>query len=424
MPGETANPAAPVLRLSRARYLPMLLCILGSMGASLGLALNPRQFAFAWLIAFLFFLTVALGALFLIMMHHLFDAAWSVPLRRALEHLAAASMPWLILLFLPVALLARQIYPWLRPGAAADPLVQARWPLLTIPGFWLVSALCLVSWWVLASRLRHRSLAQDQDDSEHCTLRLRRLSAAGLMLFAFTLTLASVLWMMSLQPDWSSTMFGVGFFAGAAWVGTAAAYLLAILLRDSGILANVLHDRVFYFLGTLLLAFTIFHAYIHFSQYLVVWSANLPEETSWYLAREKGSWRSVGLVMVWGHFLLPFLALLRIDLKLKTAWMLPLCGWVFLMHYLDLAFHILPALQPDGLVLGWLWIDLSCLALIGGLLARAFMRAFQAHAPYPIRDPRLAEALDEAVSGPSPISGGEPDDLERPSPTAKSGGAS
>jgi hypothetical protein len=149
----------------------------------------------------------------------------------------------------------------------------------------------------------------------------------------------------------------------------------------------------YYFLGSLLFAFTVFSAYIHFSQYFVIWNANMPEETFWYVLREKGSWWTIGLILVFGHFLVPFLALLRIDVKLVFKFMVPLCAWIGLMQYIDLSFNIMPVLHPNGFALRWVWLDAGCLALMGGLLAKAFLRDLNRHPPYPIKDPRLAEAM-------------------------------
>jgi len=141
----------------------------------------------------------------------------------------------------------------------------------------------------------------------------------------------------------------------------------------------------------LMFAFTVFYAYIHFSQYFIIWNANVPEETFWYVLREKGSWWDIGMVIVFGHFLVPFLALLRIDFKLKFSVMIPLCLWAWLMHFCDLSFNIMPTPHPDGFVLHWL--DLACMAFIGGVLAKIFLAMFAKHPPYPLRDPRLKEAL-------------------------------
>jgi hypothetical protein len=163
--------------------------------------------------------------------------------------------------------------------------------------------------------------------------------------------------------------------------------VIALILDRQGLIRDVMGAEQYYYLGSLLFAFTVFSAYIHFSQYFIIWNANMAEETFWYVLREKGTWWTVGLILVFGHFLVPFLCLLRIDVKLVFRFMMPLCVWIGLMQYVDLSFNIMPVLHPDGFALRWVWLDAGCLALMGGV------RDLNRHAPYPIKDPRLAEAM-------------------------------
>jgi hypothetical protein len=295
--------------------------------------------------------------------------------------------------FLPVALLAPEIYKWMSIDPRSDPALRAKWPLFTLPAFYGLSAVCLVVWWRLAWRLRFWSLEQDRDGSAQCTYRMRSLSAWGTVAFAFTLTLGAILWMKALQHQWFSTMYGVYYFAGSVWVALAGAYVIAAFLERQGLLYETMGAQQYYLLGSLLLAFTVFSAYIHFSQYFVIWNANIPEETFWYVGRERGSWFGIGLALVFGHFLVPFLALLRIDVKLMFKFMMPLCLWIGLMQYLDLAFNIAPVAHPDGFPWRWVWLDAGCLAFMGGVLARAFMRDLERSASIPLKDPRLSESL-------------------------------
>ncbi|MGH7969722.1 MAG: hypothetical protein ACREIC_13440, partial [Limisphaerales bacterium] len=245
----------------------------------------------------------------------------------------------------------------------------------------------------LANRLRFWSLKQDDDGSAHCTYRMRVHSAWGIVAYAFTLTLGAILWMKALQYQWYSTMYGVYYFAGCVWVGYAGAYVIAVILDRQGSLHETMGDQQYYFLGSLLFAFTVFSAYIHFGQYFVIWNGNIPEETFWYVLREKGTWFAIGMVLVFGHFLVPFLALLRIDVKLVFKFMVPLCIWVGLMQYVDLAFNISPVLHPNGFPWRWLWLNAGCIAFMGGILAKVFLRDLQRYPVLPLKDPRLSEAL-------------------------------
>jgi hypothetical protein len=368
----------------------LALMVAGGIGTAVGLALGARQLAFSYLLAFMFFLSLCLGGLFLVLVHHLFDAGWSVPIRRVAEHLACLSAV-LAVLYLPLALLAPNLYAWMSPAAAADHALSAKQAYLNKPFFYTRAALIFLVWIFLSWRLRFWSLRQDVSGAAECTYRMRRLAAGGVFLFAITLTLAAIDWVMSLQYQWFSTMYGVYYFAESVWVTLATVYMISAWLRRSGPLKGLVHAGQMHDVGVLLLAFTVFYAYIHFSQYLIIWNANLPEETFWYALREKGWWWGVSMVLVFGHFLLPFLLLLRIDFKLKLRLMAPLCVWVWVMHFMDMSFNVLPPLHLEGCP--WRWTDLACLAFIGGACGFFFLRSLGAHPAYPLKDPRLKEAL-------------------------------
>jgi hypothetical protein len=383
------SPIAPPLDLSRWRPVPLMLAVAGGLGALVGAFAAPEQFGYSWLLAFMFFLSLCLGALFLVMLHHLFDASWSVPIRRFLEHIACL-LPVMAIFFIPIALRAKHIYPWMNRDAHADHALHAKLPLFTSAGFYIIAVICFFLWWLLSTRLRAWSLEQDRTGTAKCTYKMRFYSAWGIFAFGITLTLGAVMWMKALEHEWFSTMYGVIYFAGSVWTTIATVYVITALLKRQGPLRDVVRNTQFYFIGSLLFAFTVFYAYVHFSQYFIIWNANIPEETFWYVQRERGSWWDIGMLIIFGHFFLPFLMLLRIDVKLSWI-MLPLAGWAWLMHFLDLSFNIMPILHPDGFVLHWL--DISCMALIGGVLSMLFLRSLSSHPAYPQRDPRFAEAL-------------------------------
>lgn len=383
------TPAAPPLDLSRWRGLPMILVLVGGILALIGAFVKPTQFAYSWLLAFMFFLSICLGSLFLVLLHHLFDASWSVPIRRVLEHIAFLS-PVLLILFLPIALLAPKIYPWMQLDPHTDHALEAKQPLFTFASFYIVAAICFGVWIFLSRTLRKWSLEQDRTGKALCTHRMRFHACWGVFAFAITLSLAAIMWMKALQHQWFSTMYGVYYFAASVWTTIATIYVITALLKRQGPLREVVHDTQFYFLGSMFLAFTVFYAYIHFSQYFIIWNANIPEETFWYVLREKGSWWDIGMIIIFGHFFIPFLMLLRIDVKLSWI-MIPLGVWAWLMHFIDLSFNIIPVLHPNGFVLHW--IDIACWAFMAGVMSLFFLRHFNAHPPYPQRDPRFAEAM-------------------------------
>lgn len=224
-----------------------------------------------------------------------------------------------------------------------------------------------------------------------CSRMMNTHACYGIIVFAFSLTLAAIYWVKGLQHQWFSTMFGVYYFAGSVWVGLATAYLLTIWLRANGPLQHVVRRKTFHDIGTLFFAFTVFYAYINFSQYFLIWNAAIPEETFWYVQREQGTWWWVGQLIIFGHFFLPFLLLLRIDTKCSFDVMIPMGIWAWTMHYFDMQFNVMPVLYPAGITLGL--FDLISVGGIGLVLWILFNNSFSSHAPYPQRDPRIAETM-------------------------------
>ena len=404
-PNDT-TPLPPPLDLSGWRKLPVALMVGGGVLSAIAAVLSPKAFGFSWLLAFMFFLTLALGALFLVMVHHLTDAGWSVATRRVCEHLTSLLFPWLAVLFVPVILFGKQIYSWMTIAEPhANTALNARQPVFSQPGFLAASAIFFGLWWLLSSRLRYWSLQQDETGAPLCTHRMRFHSGWGIVVYAVTLTFSGVLWMQAVQYQWFSAIYGVYFFASCAWAALAAVYLVTVLLQRQRILDRVLHDNQFYFLGLLFFAFTVFQAYIEFAQYFVIWNANTPSETFWYLIRENGSWWWVSLLLIFGHFLLPFFVLLPVKAKTDFKIMLPVCTWALAMNLLDLSFNILPAQHQTGYPFKWIPIQLGCLAFMGGLLSWAFLKHFNRHAPFPQKDPRLLEAMGVRYDPPEEIPG-------------------
>lgn len=387
-----STPLPPPLDLSGWRKVPAVLMVAGAVLAVFGAIASPAEFGFSWLLAFMFYLSIALGALFLVLVHHLTDAGWSVGIRRFCEHIASLLFPWLAILFVPVILFSTKIFAWLNLSAG-DELIRARWPVFTGAGFVAVSAAFFGVWWFLTSRLRYWSLRQDVTGDALCTHKMRFHSGWGIVAFAATLTGACVLWMKSLQYEWFSAIYGVYCFSDCAWIALATVYVIAALLQRQRILTEVLKENYFYFIGVLFFAFTVFSAYTEFAQYFVVWNANIPEETFWYLIRERGTWWGLSLILIFGHFMLPFFVMLPVKVKTCFKVMLPVCAWAWVMHFADLAFNIMPALHPHGYPLKWLWLPLACMAFMGGFLGWVFLIKFKSHPPYPQKDPRLLEAM-------------------------------
>jgi hypothetical protein len=387
-----------------------MLMLIGGALALLGLIFYPKHFAFSWLLAFMFFLSLCMGAFFLVLAHHLFDAGWSVAIRRFCEHIACLVFPWMLILFIPVGIFAKTLYTWMSTNPATDASLAAKQPLFSVPGFYIVSATCFLIWWGITRRLRYWSLQQDKTGAALPTYRMRFISGFGVVLYAITLTFAVVLWMKGMQYQWFSTMYGVYYFAGSVWTTLATVYVITMILDRQGVLTEVLHEHQYYFIGSLMFAFTVFYAYIHFAQYFIIWNGNMPEETFWYVVREKGTWWYVGMVIIFGHFFVPFLALLRIDVKHLFGYMVPLCIWAWLMHWTDLSFNIMPVLSPNGFPFLWVWLSFGCWAFMAGFLGWAFLRDYVKYPAYPVKDPRLIEAMGFYHPVPTQISGGELDE--------------
>jgi hypothetical protein len=427
---KTSSSQPAPLDLSRWRSLPTKLMVGGGALALIGLLVGlfvqhdgGRQFAFSWLVAFMFCLSICLGSLFLVIAHHLFDAGWSLSHRRFCEHIASLLFPWMFFLWLPIGLLAKQLYEWMSLNPAVNHALKAKSPLFTLHGFYIVSAAMFLVWWVLTRGLRSWSLKQDQMGGSLPTYKMRSYAYWGIFAFAATLTGAAIMWMKGMTVEWFSTMYGVIYFAGSVWMALALAYVITMVLNRQGVLTIVLHEHQFYFLGSLMFAFTVFYAYVHFAQYFIIWNANIPEETFWYVLREKGSWFGISMIIIFGHFFVPFLGLLRIDVKSVFPYMTAIAAWAWLMHYFDLAFNILPVAHGEGFPWQWIWLHFGCLAFMLGLLAKVFLAKFAASAPYPLKDPRLIEAMGHYHPVPTQISGGELDETDDMRDAPDHGGA-
>ena len=216
---------------------------------------------------------------------------------------------------------------------------------------------------------------------------------------ALTLTLAAIVWIQGLMYEWYSTMYGVWYFASSVWTTLATVYVLTVILQRTTALRDLVKEKTYYMIGSLLFAFTVFWAYISFSQYFIIWNANMPEETFWYVLREKGTWDAVGkYLIIFGHFFIPFVMLLRIDFKLKLGTMLPLAVWAWAMHFIDLEFQIMPALHANSILTAGLVSDLGCVLLMSGVLMKVFIVSLNRYPLYPLKDPRIAEAMDVYVA--------------------------
>lgn len=353
-----------------------------------------RQLAFSYLLVFLFFFTICAGCLFWILVHHTTGARWSIVVRRQLEN-AAALLVVLAVLFLPLVVFAPSIWSWMTVPAGTDPVLDAKRAYLVPWFFWGRSAFYLLFFAVAALLLRSASVHQDSDGSPRWNARCRKLSLAGLPLFALAITFASIDWLMGLDYRWSSTIWGVYCFAGSALSGLCLLVLIVSALRAKGMLATVVSRDHYQLMGRLLLAFTMFWAYIAYSQYMLIWYANIPEETAYFALRSSGGWRFFGLALLAGHFLIPFLLLLPADWKRRPAFLCLVAAWLLAMHFLDLYLVVMPILSPTSPPISWPCI--FCLLAFACILSAAFIRLLASSVAWPARDPHLDESINTKI---------------------------
>ena len=363
--------------------LSLLLCLLGWF-------VNPRQFFLSYLFAELVWLGVALGSMAFLMIHYLTGGKWGWPVRRMFEA-AAKTLPLLGLFFVPIFFGLDELYPWAQPARlAADPVLQHQHPYLS-PFWFIVKALFFFGIWIwLAFLLNKWSREQDATRDLAPMKRLRKLSGPGLVIYPLTITFTYVDWVMSLEPDWFSTIFPILICIGQMLSGLAFVILLLAWLAPRTSLSEVVGKENFQHLGSLLLAFTMMWAYMAFSQLLVIWSGDLPHEISWYLHRIAGGWRWVVVFLVLFHFFGPFFLLLSRQMKRTRRALATIAAIMFAAHVVDVWWMVTPTFFPHGIHVSWL--DFAALSGIGGVWFFAFIRNLESKALVPMNDPRFAVA--------------------------------
>lgn len=372
----------------RALFVGVVALIL----SAIGLVLRQERFFYSYLTAVVFWATIGTGALFFVMLHHLVSAKWSVVLRRLTENLMAI-LPLVAVFFIPVFFGIHALYHWSHPEAVAqDSLLQHKAGYLNIPFFIVRTVLYFGIWGILSWRLLKVSMEQDRQPGDPLTARMKRISAPGMVLFAFTLSFAGFDWIMSMQASWYSTIFGVYVFSGSVLAILAALTLAAIYLHDRGILTDTITVEHYHDLGKLLFGFTIFWAYIAFSQLLLIWYGNIPEETQWYRLRwEDPSWRIFSIIILFGHFVVPFLALITRAAKRNVKILKGVALWLLFMHFVDLYWLILP---NYGQQVNLSWMDLTTVVGVGGVFVWYFWKQAAKRPLIPLQDPKLNASIE------------------------------
>ena len=391
--------------------------IAGLALTAVGLAISPAQHvALSYLVGVSYWTAVCIGMLLLVLIHHITDAGWSTVIRRQFEHGLAAFF-WLGVLFLPLLISAWKnpglVWPWmdltheLHGGhtVGADPLYLKKAAFLNLKMFTGMTVGFFAVWIWLSARLRKASFTQDNDGDVKWTFMNRQTAAFGLPLTALALSFAAIYWMKSLEYHWFSTMYGVWFFANCMRAGLAFGVVITWWLVTRGDYQGIFNTNQLHCLVALAYAFVVFWAYVTFSQYFLIWNANVPEETFWYNIRElnpdgsPNQWKYVGIIfLLLGHFVVPFVAWLsyRYKSNLKPALWISL--WVAFIILVDLCYNVLPALKDAHdkplpfFSLNLLWV-LTSVVGVGGICVWAYLRSFATARLIPIRDPRILESL-------------------------------
>jgi hypothetical protein len=373
----------------RAQLGALIAGALGLALCALGWYLEPAQFFQSYLFAYMYWLGIALGSIAVVAVLHLVGGAWGIAIRRPLEA-AMCTLPLLALLFVPILFGMSALYPWMRPEAAHDPAIAHKAAYLNFGAFLARAIVYFAIWAALAYLFNRWSLAQDHAAGPGPTRRLRALSPPALILYCLTVTLAAVDWVMSIQPAWYSTIYGMLFVAGQALVTLAFAVVVAALLSARPPLEATIGPDQFHDLGNLLLTFVIFWIYIGFSQFLIVWAGNLPEEIQFYLPRRQGGWAWLALGLVLFQFVVPFCVLLSRAAK-RRAWALGLlAAAIMAAHLIDLFWLVVPPLRPT---LSIHWLDAAAAIGVGGVWLAVFAWRLRAHPLVPLHDPRAEEAF-------------------------------
>ena len=384
----TATASHPVPeRLRRATGRALVAGGIGIALCAIGGFLNPAEAFRSYLFAFLFWAGVPVGCLSLLLIQNLTGGRWGLLMRRVLEA-GTRTLPFVAAAFLPILAGLSYIYEWADPAFAAGDEILAHKRAYLNPAFFAVRAVFYFAVWnALAHFLSAWSLRLDAGPDRRLERRMRGLSGGGLVLLGLTITFSSIDWGMSLDPHWFSTIYGILFMVGQVLSAFTLTIVVIARLGDEEPFKRVLRRDTTHDFGKLLFAFIMLWAYVHLSQFLIVWSANLPEEIPWYMRRTKDGWLYVAWVVIAVHFVAPFLALLSRDLKRNLQRLGTIAAMVFGARLLDLFWLVAPSLDRHHLAVHW--TDAAALVGLGGLWLAAFTRELAGRSLVPLNQPEL-----------------------------------
>jgi hypothetical protein len=390
---ETADDLIPELAGLQQRLLRA-----GAAGAvisAIGWFVDATQFYQSYLMAYMLVLGITLGSLALGMVHQLSGGAWGVVIRRPIGA-ASRVLPVLTLLFIPIAFGMPHLYEWTHADVVArDPLLQHKHLYLNTPFFLIRAAFYFAVWNTVSYFLNHWSLEQDRTGDPRLARRMQKLSGGGLVAYGLCMTFASFDWLMSLEPHWFSTIYGMLIIGGQGLSALSFLLLTLAWLARRKPLSDIVTPAHFHDISNLMLAFVMLWAYFSFSQYLLIWSGNLPEEISWYLHRLQTGWRAIALVLIVLHFAAPFVLLLSRAIKRDPSMVAKVAGAIVVARLIDLFWLIAPEFHHEGVSVSWM--DVVLPLTLGSIWLGCFVWQLRGRALLPVYDPEFAEALGPII---------------------------
>ena len=381
-------------QIDRLQRMALVAAVVGLAAGGVGAFMSPAQFFRSYLVGFLFWAGISLGCFAVLLLHHIFGAGWGFLVQRTLEA-GTRTFPVLAVLFLPVLLGMHHLYEWSHADVvAADPILRHKAAYLNVNFFTGRAVFYFLAWIGTAYLLNKWSRQIDETGDPQLAERLRNFGAPGLIVYGITATFALVDWSMSLDPHWFSTMFGLLSIVGQVLTTMAFCTLVARMLFAHEPLAHMARPAHFHDLGNLMLAFTMIWAYLMFSQFLIIWSGNLPETITWYTDRSRGGWQWVALLLFVLNFALPFALLLSRFTKRRIDALARVAIIILAMRLVDLFWVIAPKFHAEAFHVHWL--DVAAPAGIGGVWVWFFLNELKKRPVLPVRDPRMEEALAHA----------------------------
>jgi hypothetical protein len=379
------------LQLNRIQTRALIVGAVALAACGVGAFQNLGQFYQSYLLGYVFWVGLALGSLALLALHHMVGGGWGFAIQRVLES-ATRTLPLLAILFIPFFFGMKELYLWAdAERVAADKILLHKAAYLNVPSFWLRTTAYFGIWGMLTFFVNKWSVDQDRNANPALVDRLRKLGGPVMLLYVLTITFASIDWVMSLEPHWFSTIFGFIFVIGQVLLTMAFAIVALSRLVAHKPLSDVVQTKHFHDLGNLMMAFVMLWAYISLSQFIIIWSANLPEEITWYMHRLHGGWQWIALAIVVFHFAIPFVLLLSRQTKRRIEILSKVAMAMIVMRFIDLLWIIAPNFHSEKFSIHWL--DLAAPIGIGGLWIAVFVWQLKTRALLPINDPRVKAAF-------------------------------